>query len=49
MLWDTQTDPAQAAELSDAEVEARLTAQMVALMQEADAPPEQYVRLGLTA
>ena len=46
-LYDIDADPAQAEPLSDPAVEARLTARMVALMADNDAPPEAYVRLGL--
>ncbi len=49
MLFDLENDPAQENPIRDAEVEARLTRQMVALMRANDAPPEQFERLGLQA
>jgi hypothetical protein len=49
LLYDLQADPAQQTPLSDPALEARLIAHMVRLMQENEAPPEQYQRLGLVA
>lgn len=54
MLFDTHDDPGQERLLdlrtADAvAIERRMTEQMVALMRENDAPPEQYERLGLQA
>ncbi|MFE5321634.1 sulfatase [Paenibacillus sp. NPDC056579] len=47
-LFDLEKDLEQQAPFRDAETEARLQAAMVHIMREHDAPPEQYVRLGLT-
>lgn len=47
LLFDLQTDPQQEQVLQDPEVEARMIRLMVQLMQENDAPPEQFQRLGL--
>lgn len=47
LLYDLQRDPRQAQPLRDADTEARMIRLMVALMQENDAPQEQYQRLGL--
>lgn len=46
-LWDVENDPAQTTPLEDETVERRMTELMIRLMREADAPPEQYERLGL--
>ncbi len=46
-LFDLQTDPEQQTPLRDQKVIDRLCAQMVQLMQAANAPQEQFVRLGL--
>ncbi len=46
-LWDVEADPLQTSALQDPALEARLAEQMRALMQESEAPPEQYQRLGL--
>jgi arylsulfatase A-like enzyme len=48
MLFDLLSDPGQTTPVQDAEAEARMVAGLQALMQRNDAPPEQYVRLGLT-
>ncbi len=48
LLYDLQSDPAQSAPINDPAIEARLCKQMRALMQETDAPPEQYVRMELS-
>mgnify|MGYP005988981125 CR=1 FL=1 len=47
MLWDTEADPKQESALIDPDVEARLKAQMVELMKDADSPLEQFERLNL--
>lgn len=47
LLWDLQSDPQQMEPLQDAAVEQRMIDHLVRLMQECDAPPEQYERLGL--
>ena len=47
MLWDIEKDPEQKHPLHDPAIEQRMTELMVKLMQEADAPAEQYERLGL--
>ena len=46
-LFDLKEDPGQKHPIDDAETEERLIRQMVGLMQENEAPAEQYVRLGL--
>ncbi|MFO7695743.1 MAG: sulfatase [Anaerolineae bacterium] len=46
-LYDLHTDPKQEHPLEDAVIERRMIAHLVRLMQENDAPPEQFVRLGL--
>ena len=47
MLFDLQADPGQQNPIEDPDVEQRMAAHMVRLMQWNDAPPEQYERLGL--
>jgi arylsulfatase A-like enzyme len=47
VLYDLETDPEQRSPIKDPETEARLIAQMAALMQRNEAPPEAYRRLGL--
>jgi hypothetical protein len=47
VLYDVHADPGQQRPLQDPEVEARMIGHLVRLMQENDAPPEQYARLGL--
>ncbi|SEN27751.1 sulfatase [Paenibacillus sp. OV219] len=47
LLFDLIHDPEQATPLHDPEVEARLVELMIELMQDNDAPKEQYERLGL--
>lgn len=47
MLWNVKEDPTQERPIEDAKVEARLAAAMKRLMQEYEAPREQYERLGL--
>ncbi|TDD67512.1 sulfatase [Jiangella aurantiaca] len=49
LLFDLQTDPEQERPLVDDELERRMATLMVELMRSADAPPEQYQRLGLPA
>ena len=46
-LWDVENDPQQRQLLDDPEVERRMIAHIVRLMNECDAPAEQYERLGL--
>ena len=48
MLFDLETDPLQQHPLRDSEIEERMIGHLVRLMDESDAPPEQYGRLGLT-
>jgi len=48
-LFDLASDPAQLNPIRDAEVEQRLLAQIGAIMQKNDAPPEAFLRLDLTA
>jgi hypothetical protein len=47
MLFDLATDPGQEHPLRDADLELRMARLMTRLMREADAPPEQFARLGL--
>ena len=47
MLFDLEQDPKQEHPIQDEAVEARMKMNMVRLMEENDAPAEQYVRLGL--
>ena len=47
MLFDLEQDPKQEHPIRDDAVEARMKMNMVRLMEENDAPAEQYVRLGL--
>jgi hypothetical protein len=47
LLFDLQSDPGQEQPIEDPEVEAMMVTHLVRLMQENDAPPEQYERLGL--
>src|SRR5690606_17101641 len=49
LLFDLETDPQQQSPINDPAVEARMIEHMVRLMRLNDAPPEQYVRLGLEA
>lgn len=49
LLWDVESDPRQEKPLEDAAaVEQAMTAHLTRLMQECDAPAEQFERLGLT-
>lgn len=47
MLFDLRADPQQEQAIDDPAAERRMIDHMVRLMQANDAPPEQYVRLGL--
>lgn len=47
VLYDLQADPRQIAPVDDPEIEARLVAEMIGIMQRNEAPPEAYRRLGL--
>ena len=48
MLFDVQNDPHQQHPIDDPEVLIRLEKRMIQLMQENDAPKEQYERMNLT-
>ena len=48
LLFDLETDPGQAAPIKDNALEDRMIEKLVGLMRQCDAPPEQFVRLGLT-
>jgi hypothetical protein len=47
LLFDLERDPGQEVPLEDPRVEQMMLAHLIRLMKENDAPPEQYVRLGL--
>jgi hypothetical protein len=47
LLYDLQRDPAQASPFADTEAETMMIGHLVRLMQENEAPPEQFERLGL--
>ena len=47
MLFDVTKDPGQEHPIHDPETEQRMVENMIRLMEENDAPEEQYVRLGL--
>ncbi len=47
LLFDLETDPAQAQPLDNPEVEDRMIDLLIKLMKANDAPPEQFFRLGL--
>jgi arylsulfatase A-like enzyme len=47
LLFDLENDPKQEVPIQDSAVEERLTHRLVELMQQNDAPLEQYTRLGL--
>ena len=47
LLYDLDADPDQKAPIENPEVEGRMAQHLVRLMEENDAPPEQYERLGL--
>ena len=49
LLFDLENDPEQLHPIHDSAVEERMIRLMVQLMQQNDAPPEQYERLGLEA
>jgi arylsulfatase A-like enzyme len=49
MLYDVQGDPQQRETLHDDEVESRMIGFLTDLMQQNDAPGEQYVRIGLSS
>ncbi|MDF2723459.1 MAG: sulfatase [Paenibacillus sp.] len=48
LLYDLQTDPQQLQPCTDDQAERRMQRLMIGLMQQCDAPVEQYERLGLT-
>ena len=47
LLFDLETDYAQLYPLNDREIEADMCRKLIAGMREAEAPGEQYRRLGL--
>ena len=47
VLFDLASDPAQLHPIRDAAVEQRLLAQIAAIMEKNDAPPEAFLRLDL--
>jgi hypothetical protein len=47
LLFDLHTDRGQEQPIHNPEVERRMIALLIALMEENDAPPEQFERLGL--
>lgn len=47
LLFDLANDPRQEQPLNNSRVEAKMVAHMMDLMHEHDAPPEQFIRLGL--
>lgn len=47
LLFDLHTDPHQQCPIEDKAIEARMIALLVRLLQESDAPAEQFARLGL--
>ena len=47
LLFDLQEDPRQERPIRDSQAEERMVRLLVKLMRENDAPPEQFVRLGL--
>jgi hypothetical protein len=49
LLYDLHADPAQETPLTNPDIEARMVQHMIRIMQEYEAPPEQYQRLGLVA
>ena len=49
LLWDVQNDPLQQQPIEDAEIERRLSDQLVELMRQCEAPPEQFERMGLSS
>ena len=48
MLYDLEENPKQDKVLEDSELEEKMIKHMVRLMQDTDAPKEQYIRLGLS-
>ena len=46
-LWDLREDPRQERSIQDPEIEERMIGHLLRQMEECDAPPEQYERLGL--
>jgi arylsulfatase A-like enzyme len=47
LLFDLEIDPTQSSPINNKEVKEKMTASMIALMKENDAPAEQFTRLGL--
>lgn len=47
LLFDLKSDPHQEHPMADARIEKRMIGLMIDLMRHNDAPPEQYVRLGI--
>ena len=47
MLFDVVADPAQNTELDDEAIERRLKQEIKRLMEDNDAPQEQFARMGL--
>jgi arylsulfatase A-like enzyme len=47
LLFDTESDPGQEAPIDDPAVEEAMVTKLTALMREAEAPQEQFARLGL--
>ena len=47
LLFDIESDPGQLQPIDDSSIEAKLSARLVELMKECDAPKEQFQRLGL--
>ncbi len=47
LLFDIEKDPQQENPINNPEIEKRMMRQMIDLMKENDAPPEQFERLGL--
>jgi arylsulfatase A-like enzyme len=48
MLYDLKENPKQDKVLEDSELEEKMIKHMIRLMQDTDAPKEQYIRLGLS-
>jgi hypothetical protein len=46
VLYDLENDPNQKTPIDEPATEARLIAEMIAIMQRNEAPPEAYARLG---
>ncbi len=49
LLFDLETDPGQLNPIQDATLESVMIEQLIHLMRQNDAPPEQYQRLGIEA